>query len=172
MDAVYFHFWKYRLHTHPASTYEHKLHTIRAVAFPFIIYLLYAHNFAGIYLWFGAFVVIADLIVLGLDVHAEFESRENLGGLPRAEYLIHIFANGFHFASIALMLSIKPASAWSFAAQPLLAWSYPQFTISVANVLITGGILAALSHIWYWWKYRGLDGRPLDQQSSTAPMRK
>lgn len=54
MDGVYFHFWKHKLPTHPASRYEHKLHTLRAVAFPFIIYFLYAHNFGGLFLWLGA----------------------------------------------------------------------------------------------------------------------
>jgi hypothetical protein len=157
MDGVYFHFWKHKLPTHPASRYEHKLHTLRAVAFPFIIYFLYAHNFGGLYLWLGAFFAGFDLIILGMDVVAEFGSRESLGGLPRTEYLIHIFANGFHFASIALILSIKPVSAWNYSSQILLDGSYPWFTVSVANVLITGGILVALTHIGYWWQYRGLE---------------
>ena len=157
MDGVYFHIWKYKLPTRPASSYEHKLHTIRSIAFPFVIYYLYAHNFGGILLWLGAFVVSVDLIALGLDVYVEFDSRESLGGLSRTEYLIHIFANGFHFASIALILSIKPLSAWNFSSQVLLDGSYPWFTIAVANVLITGGIIVALTHIGYWWKYRGLE---------------
>lgn len=162
MDGVYYHFYKHNLPAHPASAYEHKLHTIRAIAFPLIVYFLYAHNFAGIYLWLGVLVVMVDLIALGLDVVAEFDSRESLGGLPRIEYLIHIFANGFHFASIALILSIKPAMAWNFSSPVLLDGSYPWFTIAVANVLITGGSLVALTHIWYWWKHRDLDKHALD----------
>ena len=157
VDAVYFHFWKYNLHTHLQSIYEHKLHTIRSIAFPVIVYFLYSQNFGGAYLWFGAFAVGVDLIALGLDVVAEFDSRENIGGLPRTESLIHIFANGLHFASIALILSIKPASAWLYSSEILLDGSYPWFTVSVAKVLIAGGSLVALTHIGYWWRYRSLE---------------
>jgi len=50
----------------------------------------------------------------------------------------------------------------------VLAGSYPRFTVSVANMLIAGGILTALTHLGYWWKYRGLDRHAPDDQSSNA----
>ncbi|MDA9775680.1 hypothetical protein N9B59_00620 [Flavobacteriales bacterium] len=43
-DGIYLHVWKYQLHTIEESYFEHKTHTIRAILFPLIVWLLVINN--------------------------------------------------------------------------------------------------------------------------------
>jgi hypothetical protein len=105
-DGFYLHLWKYELFNHKDSIYEHKTHTIRAILFPIIIWLLFINTDVTSF-WAGILIVIIDLIVLGVDAYSEKDSRKFMDGLPQQEYLIHLIVNGFHFAAIFLLLSIK-----------------------------------------------------------------
>jgi hypothetical protein len=48
-----------------------------------------------------------DLLVLAYDAFLEKDSRVAMGGLPRWEYILHLFVNGIHFAAIAILVAIK-----------------------------------------------------------------
>lgn len=39
IDGFYLHIFKYQLHNHPKSKFEHLTHTVRAVLFPLIVRL-------------------------------------------------------------------------------------------------------------------------------------
>lgn len=106
-DGFYLHIFKYRLQDHPESRTEHLTHTLRAFFFPAILYFLFLKQDCQISFIIGLAVVILDLLVLGIDAYIEKDSREFMGGLPRWEYILHLFVNGFHFASIAVVLSLK-----------------------------------------------------------------
>ncbi|SHM33174.1 hypothetical protein [Flavobacterium saccharophilum] len=106
-DGFYLHIFKYKLHNHPESKTEHYIHTIRAIFFPAILYFLFLSQSCSLSFIIGLVVVALDLLVLALDAYTEKDSREFMGGLPRWEYILHLFVNGFHFASIAVFLSIK-----------------------------------------------------------------
>ncbi len=105
-DGFYLHIWKYELFNRKKSVFEHKTHTARAILFPLIVWFLFINN-DQISFWIGITLVMLDLIVLGIDAYSEKDSRQFMGGLPKWEYIIHLFANGFHFASIMLMIGIK-----------------------------------------------------------------
>lgn len=105
-DGLYLHLWKFELFNRKESEMEHKIHTVRALLFPVIVYfLLIDKTTIGVYIGIAFF--LADLIVLFLDAYYEEDSREFMDGLPRWEYIIHIFANSFHFASIVLIIIIR-----------------------------------------------------------------
>lgn len=106
-DGLYLHIFKYRLHNHTESRTEHFTHTLRAIFFPAILYFLFLQQDCQISFIIGIVAVILDLLVLGIDAYIEKDSRKFMGGLPRWEYILHLFVNGFHFASIAVFLSLK-----------------------------------------------------------------
>ena len=146
-DGLYLHLIRYRLHEHEESRNEHISHTIRAVLFPIILYVLYLGNSDGAF-YIGMVVVIVDLLVLAADAYMEKDSRAFMGGLPRWEYILHLMVNGFHFASIAVFIVIKVKLnekgmelVHDFQNVP----QYHLFTIIIKQ-LIPGGMLMALLH--------------------------
>lgn len=147
-DGLFLHIWKYELFRREESTFEHKTHTIRAVLFPLIIWLLFINSNA-ISFWIGITLFIIDLIVLGADAYSEKDSRQSMGGLPRWEYILHLFANSFHFASIILIIATKiNATEFGLTINETTNNNFGQQLIRLISVnIIPGAILLALFHV-------------------------
>ena len=107
VDGFYLHIFKYQLYKHKESKFEHLTHTIRAILFPLIVYFVFITQNSLTSFYLGVLFVVIDILVLGIDAFAEKDSRVFMGGLPRWEYILHLFVNGFHFASIAVFLALK-----------------------------------------------------------------
>ena len=162
-DGLYLHIWKYGLFNQKESVFEHKTHTVRAILFPLIVWFLFLST-AQIGFWIGVILVLLDIIVLGIDAYAEGDSRKFMGGLPRWEYIIHLFANGFHFAAITLIIGIKMniLGLDLTAVQNLNETTGGTLMVFVAENTIPGAILLAVLHILVlfpkgklvWNKYR------------------
>ncbi len=105
-DGFYLHIFKYELFNRRESSLEHKIHTVRALLFPIIVWFLFIDN-TNIGFWIAMTAVFVDIVVLGFDAYYEKDSRSFMGGLPTFEYIIHLFANGFHFAAIILAIASK-----------------------------------------------------------------
>lgn len=105
-DGFYLHIWKYELFSRKESVFEHKTHTARAILFPLIVWLLFINNDTTSF-WISIVFIGIDFIVLGVDAYSEKDSRKSIGGLPKWEYILHLFANSFHFAAIFLFLATK-----------------------------------------------------------------
>lgn len=147
-DGFYLHIFKYKLYKHPESRTEHVMHTIRGILFPAILYFLYLRSDCTISFYIGISLVVLDIIVLGIDAYVEKDSRIFMGGLPRWEYMLHLFVNAFHFAAIAVFLVIKihfDKSNITLRTDFISFSNYPAFLWLVEN-LIPGGILMALLH--------------------------
>jgi len=147
-DGFYLHLWKYQLFNHNESIFEHKTHTIRAILFPAIVWLLMVNETNTALFIAGLILVGLDLIVLGVDAYSEKESRDFMGGLPQWEYIIHLFANGFHFAAIILVIAIKvdiSTSTISFVSEIPLSPAKNLFAFIGANV-IPGAVILAILH--------------------------
>jgi hypothetical protein len=119
-DLIYYHLHKFRLYERPECFKEHLLHTANVLLTPLVVAGLYVGRTGGATLWLGAGVAFGQVIVLISDVLEEHDSRAQLGGLPRPEYLMHIVVCMMHAASLALILGDRPASAWSLNAPMLL----------------------------------------------------
>lgn len=148
-DGFYLHIFKYKLYEHRESHTEHVMHTIRGILFPAILYFLYLKNDCTTSFYIGMGLVLTDILTLGVDAFVEKDSRVFMGGLPRWEYIVHLFVNGFHFAAIAVFLVIK----LNFANNGIelrtdfsTVEHYPAFLWLVKN-LIPGGILMSLIHL-------------------------
>ncbi|MEJ5962938.1 hypothetical protein [Pedobacter immunditicola] len=146
-DGLYLHLIRYKLHVHKESRNEHISHTIRAILFPIILYVLYlGSSDTAFYLGMG--VVVIDILVLGADAYMEKDSRAFMGGLPRWEYILHLIVNGFHFASIAVFIVIKVhlnEKGVQLVHEFQDVKQYHLF-ITIVQQLIPGGILMGLLH--------------------------
>lgn len=147
IDGFYYHLWKFKLHKHPETRFEHITHTIRAAAFLALLYLFFFNDFGGKLFLLGVGIVILDIVVLIIDLIAEGDSRRNLGGLPHKEYIVHVIANSLHFISLALIMVAKPLTYWSPDAALHLNRNFPAFTELVAQNLIPGVALLTLFHV-------------------------
>jgi hypothetical protein len=90
VDVLYFHLYRFRLYEQPGSVAEESTHLARHVLYiGIVLTLLLQPPFARplVLILFGL-----DLLNNGIDVLLERSSRAPLGGLPSAEYLIHILA--------------------------------------------------------------------------------
>lgn len=147
IDGFYFHLWKFKLHKHSETRFEHWTHTIRAAAFLALLYLLFLYDFGGVYLLIAVGIVFLDIIVLIIDLIAEGDSREKLGGLPHNEYIVHVIANALHYIALALILVAKPLQYWDVNAPITIGRDFPEFTKMVAFNLMPGVALLVVFHI-------------------------
>lgn len=147
-DGVYLHLWKYELFNQEESRFEHKTHTIRAVLFPLIVWLLFINSDVNSFV-IGLVLVLLDLIVLGIDAYSEKESRKFMGGLPKWEYIIHLFSNTFHFAAIVLIIATRLKFSQSNLVYVIeLADGFgKQLFDFVATNALPGAILLAFIHL-------------------------
>jgi hypothetical protein len=149
-DGIYFHLYKYRLHEHRESRFEHGIHTLRAFVFAPIAVIFYVFNASGKILWLGIGLLVLDLFLESIDVLVEKKARQNLGGISSAESAIHILATGFKTASLAFILSVKPLSAWSiqesFVSQSVTL--QPGFVSIIGVGFATVMFFAGLSHLY------------------------
>lgn len=149
IDGFYLHIFKYELFNKKESKIEHLTHTVRAVLFPLIVYFLFVlQNCQSCFYW-GVLFVVIDTIVLGIDAFLEKDSRTFMGGLPRWEYILHLFANGFHFAYIAVFFSMKLTFAEGSVSVISDLSNFKNFELFklVAVNLLPGAILLAFIHI-------------------------
>jgi hypothetical protein len=148
-DGIYLHIWKFELFKRKESKFEHKTHTIRAILFPLILWLLFInHDKTSFFIGISFF--ITDLVVLAFDAFSEKDSRKSLGGLPRWEYILHLFANSFHFASIMLMISTKTElTEFGLAINENISHGFGQKLITIISInIIPGAILMAFLHLF------------------------
>jgi len=148
-DGFYLHIFKYQLFNREESIFEHKTHAVRAALFPMIVWLLFLNETSWVGFLIGIALVVIDLIVLAVDAYAEDDSRSFMGGLPKWEYIVHLFANGFHFAAIILVLALKltiTESSLTFVSSFNASTAYEFFTFVSVNV-IPGAIILAFLHL-------------------------
>ena len=146
-DGFYLHIFKYELFNRKESIFEHKTHTVRAILFPLIIWFLFINETSFVSFLIGIALVVLDLIVLAIDAYSEKESRSFMGGLPRWEYIVHLFSNAFHFSAIILVLATKveiTASGLFFVNEFALTPAKELFTFVSVNVIPGGMVLAVL----------------------------
>ncbi|MCH2195438.1 hypothetical protein [Kordia sp.] len=147
-DGFYLHIYKYELYGREDSKFEHKIHTIRAFLFPLIVWLLFVNNDA-ISFWCAITFVCIDSLVLAIDAYAESDSRKSIGGLPKWEYILHIFANSFHFASEVLIIATKiQVSEFGVLIHEVSTTTSAQEFFRMVSVnMIPGAIVLAFVHL-------------------------
>jgi hypothetical protein len=163
IDGLWFHLIKYQLFIRPESRYEHRLHTIHAVFFPFLVYLLFLRQVSGLFLWMTVALVATDFAVEMMDVVCERASRASIGGLSTPEYATHVVAITSRVAAFTLALASRPTAAWSFAHSAVHRAPISTLSDAICWIIAAGGIGMALLHIW-------LLRRPEQHQDPAAAM--
>lgn len=147
-DGAYLHLWKYELFNRDESLFEHKTHTVRALLFPAITYLLFIDT-SSLGFWIAIILVAIDLIVLGIDAYSEKESRSFMNGLPQWEYIVHLFANSFHFAAIILIIAARTTitnEGVIYSTDFMLHSSFETVQLIAVNIL-PGAIILGIIHL-------------------------
>ncbi len=163
-DGVYLHLWKYELFRRKESRFEHLTHTARALLFPLIVWTVFLNETSTVGFLVGIALILVDTLILGIDAYSEAESRSFMGGLPKWEYIVHLFSNAFHFTVIVLVLTAKLQvldGALYMVTGPISGNAYGLF-ITIAQQLLPGAILMALLHLFlahksghrFWNTYR------------------
>ncbi len=89
-DILYYHLYKFRLARRPGSRAETVTHLLRSFAFGVGVWTLLSYEPRGGWFWAVAGLFAFDFVDELVDVAIEPRSRESLGGLPGAEYLVHV----------------------------------------------------------------------------------
>lgn len=147
-DGAYLHLWKFELFNKEESAFEHKTHTARALLFPAIVYLLFVDT-SLLGFWIGLILFLTDLIVLGLDAYSEKESRSFMNGLPKWEYILHLFANSFHFAAIVLIIAARTtitSEGIIYSTEFMLQSNFETVQFIAINI-IPGAIVLGITHL-------------------------
>ena len=136
-DGLYFHLWKFRLYARPASKVEHLTHTLRACLLGPMLWLGFVAPHLGAFI---ALVALDSAVVL-TDVSLENHSRRELGGIPTAEYLVHVAATALHSGAVALAIAfwwtagaVEVPALLRDAALGLIATTVPVALLHVALV--------------------------------------
>lgn len=153
-DGAYLHLWKYELFNHKESIFEHKTHTLRSLLFPFIIWLVFI-NTNHICFMVGLTLVFLDLIVLGVDAYAEKDSRSFMNGLPRWEYILHLFVNSLHFSAIILVVATRlkfEVDGITYSTKFITTNGFKTIQFIALNIL-PGAILLAILHFLLMFEF-------------------
>ncbi|NKI30836.1 hypothetical protein [Croceivirga thetidis] len=149
-DGLYLHLWKYQLYNRIESKLEHLTHTLRAILFPLIVIFLVLNQQNFFWFLIGLLLVVIDFVILAIDAHSEEDSRKFMGGLPKQEYILHLFANATHYGLVVLIIALKIR----FTENTLLFISEIDYSslagrtlLFVAENAVPGAFILALLHI-------------------------
>jgi hypothetical protein len=143
-DVLWFHIRTFRLYEVPSSRTETMIHLVRGAVFSSAVFLLANYRFEGFWFWLIGALFVADLTVNVLDVLVEPGSRAPLGGIPRAEYLLHVVGSMFSGAVAATYF----VTGWTGHTLPTalipLEEAFPSWLRWQGNMVATSGALLTL----------------------------
>jgi hypothetical protein len=111
LDVLFFHSIAHGIRHHSGSRTELIIHSLRGPVYALLF--LGVPNFVlrGAYWWFLVGVLAIDFLITILDFLVERRSREMLGGLPTAEYILHLFM-AVLFGALVMAIWLE-TSSWS-----------------------------------------------------------
>lgn len=108
-DILYYHLYKFRLAQRRGSRAETLTHLVRSLTFGVGLWTVIAYEPRGAWYWAVAGLFAFDFCDEVVDVLIEPTSRKELGGLPGAEYLVHMICTTLNGAAWVGFL----AAGWS-----------------------------------------------------------
>lgn len=111
IDVLFFHSIAHGIRQHSGSRTELILHSFRGPVYALLF--LGVPNFVlrGAYWWMLVGVLAIDFLITVLDFLVERRSREMLGGLPTAEYILHLLM-AVLFGAFVMAIWLE-TSTWS-----------------------------------------------------------
>lgn len=145
VDVLYFHIWKFRLHARAESRAETATHIVRELLMAVVVFLLANYEPRGGWFLIVAAAMAFDVVNNVADVALEPASRARVGGLPRAEYVIHIIGatagGAFSAGYVAVALGLGLATAPTLLGP---AHGLPSWLVWNANALAVGSVALAV----------------------------
>ena len=158
-DALYYHFYKFKLHLRSSTTTEHQLHTANALLFPVTIYFLFCGNFTGVALWLGIGAVAVTFGIELFDVFTEKTSRIEFGGLPAFEGVLHFLMGVLRALAFGVVLGTKHPQDFMLANVGLgkfwgifiaqSAAPYPAWVVTMGFIMFLASLPMAALHVWH-----------------------
>lgn len=145
IDGIIIHLCALGLHATPETRGEHALHSVRAALFAAALPLLFVFEVSGWLLWLGVGLILIDFGIGFWDAWIERDARAKMGGLGRAEYVVHVAASVIHGAMASLAIASRPIEAWSADAAPILGGflAHGEF---VKMWVLPGAVMIAIAH--------------------------
>lgn len=108
-DIVLFHVWLHGLRGRRESRAELVTHFLRGPTYAVLFVVMPNVDLQGA--WFAALLGLLgfDALISVADFWLERDSREGVGGLPRGEYLLHVFLAGLFGAMVFAVMREAPA---------------------------------------------------------------
>jgi len=142
-DIALFHMWAHRLRQHAPSRAELITHFLRGPTYCLLFFAIPSLALDG--LWFVALLLLLlfDLGISVADFWLEPDSRRDLGGLPRGEYLLHVVMAMLFGALVASILyqeghRMQAATALSWRGDDVPSMLRVALTVMSPLVLLTG----------------------------------
>jgi hypothetical protein len=141
-DIWLFHTRAHHLHAHPPARAELITHFLRGPTYFLLFVLVPNFSFHG-----GAMVALVLLLAFDLaisiaDFWLEPDSRRDLGGLPRGEYLLHVLMAMLFGALVAVVLttggSLHEPTALHWLGVEQQAWLRVGLAVMAIGVLWSG----------------------------------
>jgi hypothetical protein len=103
-DVLYWHWYRLRLFAAPDARWENLTHAIRALLFAAMMLMVLHVDARG--WWWPLYPLLLTFEVVNTmsDVIMEPRTRRNLGGLPAAEYILHIMLSLMTGAALASVI--------------------------------------------------------------------
>lgn len=143
---MYWHFFKLKLYQYKDTRREHVFHTLRNLCMLVLAISLFNKDVSQSMLIIGSLAVIADVIILIVDLLIESSSRSRFGGLSKWEYVIHVMANGFYFLSVIVMIQLKYTG--NFLKELTTCNTFFEFIIPLINLAI---VLSLILHLYLYF---------------------
>lgn len=166
LDAVWFHFYKHKLHVWSATRKEHWLHTANACLFPVTLWCLFVFPSGGLVLWAGIFITLLTFGIEFVDVGHEKTSRVGFGGLSSVEGVMHFGMGVARAAAFALLVSSKPLEAFSLQSPWVLSTPFPEWVMWQGRLMFAASLPMALLHVAFCFSRP----RPLPEVPSVRPL--
>jgi hypothetical protein len=139
-DILFFHTLAHRLRAHPPARAELVTHSLRGPTYAALFALVPNFHFCGA--WFVALMALLafDLGISIADFWIEPESRRDLGGLPRGEYLLHVFL-AMLFGALVIAVIVEGAARYEDPTELRWIESGPPVILRVALAVMAHGVL-------------------------------
>lgn len=144
-DILFFHTLAQHLHEHRPARAELVTHALRGPTYCVLFLAVPNLAFSGGWLYALLGLLAFDLAISVADFWLEPASRRALGGLPRGEYLLHVFIALLFGAFVAAVLFDNRAG---FGAPSAIGWAsdgVPQWLRALLAIMAAGVLASGLS---------------------------
>jgi len=144
IDGAYYHTYKFALYRQPSARVETVTHIIRAFSMAFVVWILAHYTPMGGWFWAVGIVFAIDVIDDIVDILVEPGSRAPLGGLPTAEYLIHMIVMACGGGAWTTFVVLGWGAQNEATALLPFASTLPAWVLWLSRLVAVGALLSGL----------------------------